>query len=152
MADVSISQILSTLNNTGLQQKQPALYQALKSLITAAKSNQDAIVISSGNVQSQLNTSLTYGDSSSRANYKPSNPGGNLIFFFETDTETLFVYAGNAWYPVGAVINATYLTATDESVSLPISRQLLPGVDIEFNDSVANKRTVNVQIHPFMLR
>ena len=38
---------------------------------------------------------------------------------------------------------ATYLTAADEKLRLPNSRHLLPGENIEFDDSVANVRTVN---------
>ena len=37
----------------------------------------------------------------------------------------------------------TYLTATDESLQLPNSRQLIAGTNITFIDTVDNQRTVN---------
>lgn len=38
---------------------------------------------------------------------------------------------------------ATFLTAADESLNFPASRQLLAGTGITFDDTVANRRTVN---------
>ena len=38
---------------------------------------------------------------------------------------------------------ATYLTAGNESADLPNSRELLAGVGISFDDSVANQRTID---------
>jgi len=40
--------------------------------------------------------------------------------------------------------DATFLTATDESAGLPSSRELLPGTNVSFDDTVIHKRTVNV--------
>ena len=51
----------------------------------------------------------------------------------------------------GGLSNLTYLTSTDEVVNLPNSRELIAGTNFEFNDSVANERTVNQQVHPFIL-
>lgn len=42
--------------------------------------------------------------------------------------------------------NRTYLTELDESLNLPHSRQHLAGTYIAFDDTVANKRTVNVSL------
>jgi len=39
--------------------------------------------------------------------------------------------------------NGHFLTHTDESVLLPQSRQLIPGTNITFDDTVANQRTIN---------
>lgn len=37
-----------------------------------------------------------------------------------------------------------FLTASDESTNFPNSRQLLAGVNVTFDDTVANERTINV--------
>jgi hypothetical protein len=42
-----------------------------------------------------------------------------------------------------APASATFLTATDESGTLPNSRQLLAGTNVTFDDSVPNERTIN---------
>jgi hypothetical protein len=156
MANFPINQILQVLNNASIQQKQPAIYQAIKQLIEASRNNQTALVTVQSAVNSQLTNSLTFGTAADRANYKPQTTAGSLVFFFETDTQELYVFAGNAWYPVGASPLATYLTATDESSILPNSRQLLAGTGITFNDTVANKRTISATgvsdlLSPFLL-
>ena len=43
----------------------------------------------------------------------------------------------------GGLINSSYLTDSDESSSLPNSRQLLAGTNIVFDDTVPNQRTIN---------
>lgn len=54
-------------------------------------------------------------------------------------------------------INGTYLTATDQTPYLPQSVQLLAGIDVSFDDTVVNKRTINVSVpateflSPFLL-
>lgn len=40
--------------------------------------------------------------------------------------------------------NSTFITAADETVNLPNSRQMLAGTNIAFDDTVPNKRTLNV--------
>jgi len=40
----------------------------------------------------------------------------------------------------------TYLTVNDEVLNLPNSVQLLAGLNVTFDDTVANKRTINVNI------
>lgn len=57
---------------------------------------------------------------------------------------------------IPGIINATYLTATNQTPILPLSRQLLAGTNVTFDDTVAGERTINVaasgeQIHPFLL-
>lgn len=52
---------------------------------------------------------------------------------------------------VAGIVNLTYLTVNDETASLPHSVQLLPGHGIQFDDTVANQRKVNEEIHPFLL-
>lgn len=46
--------------------------------------------------------------------------------------------------PSSGDLTATYLTAGNESATLPNSRRLLAGTNVTFDDSVANQRTVNV--------
>lgn len=40
----------------------------------------------------------------------------------------------------------TYLTTGDETLNLPNSVQLLAGTNVTFNDTVPNKRTINVSV------
>jgi hypothetical protein len=60
-----------------------------------------------------------------------------------------FVDINNSVNDVNTIIeskadkNRTYLTKTDETIYLPHSVQLLAGINITFDDTVANKRTVN---------
>jgi hypothetical protein len=42
----------------------------------------------------------------------------------------------------------TYITTNDETLNLPNSVQLLAGTNVAFDDTVANKRTINVTIPP----
>jgi hypothetical protein len=42
----------------------------------------------------------------------------------------------------------TYITKDDETLNLPNSIQLLAGTNVAFDDTVANKRTINVTIPP----
>lgn len=49
------------------------------------------------------------------------------------------------------LVDADYITWTDESVLLPNSRELLPGDNIAFDDSVANERTVDVALDQVFL-
>lgn len=44
----------------------------------------------------------------------------------------------------GALADATFLTATDETATLPNSRELLAGTNVSFDDTVPGARTVNV--------
>lgn len=58
----------------------------------------------------------------------------------------------NSINDVNSVINnladktRTYLTVTDETLNLPNSVQLLAGLNVLFDDTVPNKRTINVTI------
>lgn len=49
------------------------------------------------------------------------------------------------------LVDADYITWTDESILLPNSRELLPGDNIAFDDSVANERTVDVALDQVFL-
>lgn len=44
---------------------------------------------------------------------------------------------------VGSIENLDFLTHTDESATLPNSRNLIAGTNIAFNDTVANQRTIS---------
>lgn len=54
-------------------------------------------------------------------------------------TEVTNVISGS----VGAASELDYITFSDESIDLPNSRQLLAGLGVTFDDSVANQRTIN---------
>lgn len=45
---------------------------------------------------------------------------------------------------ITALLNATYITSTDEAALLPNSRNLLAGTGVTFDDSTPNERTINV--------
>lgn len=47
---------------------------------------------------------------------------------------------------ISKIFAANFLTATDESLNFPNSRQLLAGLNVTFDDTVANQRTVNVAV------
>lgn len=47
---------------------------------------------------------------------------------------------------LAALILLEFLTASDESVELPNSRQLLAGDNVAFDDTVANARTIDVTV------
>ena len=51
--------------------------------------------------------------------------------------------AGNTT-DITALLNATFLTHTDESALLIASRNLLAGTGVSFDDTVPNERTINV--------
>ena len=149
MSDSELKSILTVLNNAQVSAKQPAIYQAIKSLITATHQNRESVVVNNQYIQSQLSGSLIYGTALDRTNYKPKNTAGNLIFFFETDTGTLWLYT-TAWFEVTAVVsNASYITATDETATLPNSRKLEPGQNVFLYEALSGKAIVGTEMHPF---
>jgi hypothetical protein len=148
-----INQILKTLNSAGIQTKQPALYQAIKSLLDGTAAIQRETTVQFTTLANSLNNTFTYGLAADKANYKPQTTVGHLVFFFETDTGNLYLFDPTVddWQPVGAPTDATYLTVDNETADLPNSRRLLEGTGIEFDDSVASIRTARLEIHPFLL-
>lgn len=100
MADFPINQILSSLNSASIQQKQPALYQAIKSLIEASRS-----------VQVTANAAITIAETGGGTPGDPVNSvqfnnagafGGSDVFTFESDRLSID--------PAGAVSGNTTLT------------------------------------------
>lgn len=145
MANVNYSAILAILNQAGIQKKEPALYKTLKGLIdngtlTVVGFNDDI-----ANIKQDMSNTFIFGTASERSTYKPPSTIGNLVFFYEVDTGILwlFISSQNDWFPVGAPVDATYLTWTDESSRLPNSRNLVAGDNIFFDDSVPNVRTIS---------
>lgn len=45
---------------------------------------------------------------------------------------------------ISEILASTFLTVNDESNDFPNSRQLLAGVGVAFDDSIPNRRTINV--------
>lgn len=145
MATASYSSVLAVINQTGIAKHNPALYQSLKSMIdtgniTIAQFNADI-----AGLIARINNTFMFGTEAERANWKPQATVGNLVFFYATDTGILWVFIAsqNDWFPVGAPIDATYLTWTDETARLPNSRQLIAGANIEFDDSTPGERVVS---------
>ena len=64
--------------------------------------------------------------------------GTNITFVDDTTSRTII--AGGASFPSGL----DYITHSDESVDLPSSRQLLAGTGVSFDDTIANRRTINL--------
>lgn len=50
---------------------------------------------------------------------------------------------GNPNNPNGGIANAEYLTWSDQSATLPNSRELVDSLDIAFDDSVAGERAIS---------
>jgi hypothetical protein len=70
---------------------------------------------------------------------------GTINTLIQNLTDTVNSINNSISIIIGQLIgDKTFLTATDESLSLPNSRQLLAGTNVTFDDSVANRRTVNV--------
>jgi hypothetical protein len=150
---VDLSRILTILNNSGIQKDNLALYQVIKSLIDGTSQIQNQVTVQFSNLNTSLTNTFTYGLAADKANYKPQSTIGGLVFYYETDTGNLYLFdrGTDTWESIGAPIDATYLTETDESADLPNSRRVLEGVGIDFNDATANVRVVNLEIHPFLL-
>lgn len=145
MASASYSSVLAIINQTGLIKSNPALYLALKGMIDTGNITIVQFNADLADLISRINNTFMYGTEAERAKWKPQATIGNLVFFYATDTGILWVFIGgeNAWFPVGAPIDATYLTWTDESARLPNSRNLVAGSGIAFDDTVPNVRTIS---------
>jgi hypothetical protein len=146
MAKVDLDQLIKILNNAQLQSKQPALYQVVKSLLTAITQIQSGYQSEIQRIELGLDNTLTYGTAAWRLEYKPQVLVGNIILYYETDTGFLYVFdsATDTWENIsGAPLNATYLTVDDETAILPNSRQLLAGTGITFNDATPGERTIS---------
>lgn len=94
----ALQRLKSTLLASGLQSKDPTLYQVIDKILDAITQLQNA-------TSEEINTT---------------------IITVLTDIQ-----------------NQSFLTATDETLKLPNSRELLAGIGITFDDSIANERTVN---------
>lgn len=145
MANLNFEELLVALNNAGIVSSQPALYQAVKNLINRNTQFQKTYNNEQAVLEQKITNVLMFGTEANRANYKPQLTIGNLVLFYATDTGVLwaFISSENEWFPVGAPIDATYITWTDESARLPNSRNLVAGNGIDFDDTVPNIRTVS---------
>lgn len=145
MANVDYSELLPLLNGTGLIKTNPNLYKHLVGLITAGKLTVTRFNADIAAIYQAMKDTFIYGTDAERQTYKPVLQIGNLVLFYATDTGVLWIFdpSRNDWFPVGAPIDATYLTWTDESARLPNSRWEKAGNGISFDDSVPNVRTVN---------
>lgn len=74
-----------------------------------------------------------------------------LIKYLQSAQSELTEISGIVNNPTSGLPNLTYLTDTDEAATLPNSRQLLAGDRITFDDTVANKRTLDVPIDEVIL-
>lgn len=99
---MKLDKLKSTLLISGLQQRDPVLYQIINTIIGSLSS----LLLEANN------GTLSGGGSSS---------------------------------------DEVYLTGANASADLPNSRELLEGDGIEFNDSVANERTVNNLLQPLTI-
>lgn len=65
----------------------------------------------------------------------------NFVLTFEQSTTTVTTSTGSS---AAALYTKTYLTSTDETGTLPNSRELLAGTNVTFDDTVSGERTINV--------
>lgn len=145
MANLNFEELLVSLNNAGIAASQPALYQAIKNIINKNTQFQKTYNTEQALLEQKLNNVLMFGTEADRAKFKPQVTIGNILLFYATDTGVLWVFdpSQNDWFPVGAPIDATYITWTDESARLPNSRNLVAGDGIQFDDTVPNVRTIS---------
>lgn len=141
---IDFSRLIAQLNTAGIQQKQPALYQVIKSLIENLNLNNTSITDSFNTLTDGLNNTLTYGTTAWLASYKPQNTVGHIVLYLATDTGILYIFDSitQTWIQIG-INNEHFLTWQDDSAILPNSRQLLAGNGISFDDSVAHQRTIS---------
>lgn len=68
-----------------------------------------------------------------------------IDYLRKTSTEVAVVASSSGSSPtdITFIEDARFLTSADESVNFPNSRQLLAGTNITFDDTVANRRTIN---------
>lgn len=116
---VDFSNLLSSLNAAKLQSENPMLYQTIKGLID--KSQQ-----STSQVNQTLNTFI-----------------GDIDIEDSADLQAIL----NAISTINAFLaDGTFLTYLDESISLPSSRQLVEGLGVDFDDTVAFQRILNILV------
>lgn len=60
---------------------------------------------------------------------------------FQSEQEAINTASGGA---IVTLSDLDFLTHSDESIVLPNSRQLIAGINVTFDDTVVNQRTVNV--------
>ena len=113
LADVDFNSLLVSLNNSKLQTQNPALYQTIDLLIRKLR-------------QQQLNINQTFR----------SVIGDVEVLDLPFDIVSIIEI-------INQLINATYLTAENESSILSFSRQLLAGTGITFDDTIPNERTIS---------
>ena len=104
-----------SLLNSKTQTENNALYQTINGLIDSLRQSRDLLT---GDI-----TNITGDISSINNSITTINNTINIL--------------------LGALASLTYITVDDESADLPNSRQLLAGLGITFDDTVANQRTIN---------
>jgi hypothetical protein len=160
------ARLYQQLLNTGLQNKDTQLYQLLRELIDSTLQLTRFPRSSSGGGPSGPNLSnknfLTHTDESTSLPNSRHHTAGDAIEFDDSlpnerivnvkvDGSTVVINGDNELEAVqGGVApdSAVYLTGDDESGSLPNSRQLLAGVGVLFDDSIANERTIDIDVPP----
>jgi hypothetical protein len=112
--NTDLASLLTVLNNTHLMQRDNPLYQFCAELLKRVGKFQ-------GDIADQVKTNTTAID-------------------------TITGGGGGGGTPItpGADVNSDFLTWSDESSSLPNSRNLVAGTGVSFDDTVANIRTINV--------
>ena len=148
MADFPINQILSSLNSASIQQKQPALYQAIKTLIDASRNVQvtanAAITIAestTGGTPGGANTSIQFND------------GGEFNGFGTWDGVTLTIpgdvidFANGEFVYGGGAFNITNSTGASFGVT---STGATGGAAFQINtflDSNTDNATATLAVH-----
>lgn len=111
-----IDRLQNQLLSSGIQQSNPALYQVINQLIKAVIQFQKL-------TNTTITTIIGSGITNLVGDVIANGPG--IV---------------NATVPA---LQSDFLTWSDESAGLPNSRELLAGIGITFDDSIANERTIN---------
>ena len=113
---IDFANLIVSLNKTGLNTSNQPLYQTIKDLIDKSQS------------------------ASERQTFLFQSIVGNIRL---DDTDNLASVL-NQISIINAILQGSqFLTAADESINLPNSRQLVAGLNITFDDTVPNVRTIN---------
>lgn len=135
-----LEKLISTLQQTGLQQSNLPLYQVIYNLIKAIIQQQaaSAAAISGGSSGGGLANQhyLTHQNDLAQLPQSRNLLAGTDVTF----DDSVF---GERTVNVTVAADEIFLTGADETATLPNSRELLAGTGITFDDSVANERTVN---------
>lgn len=136
-----LEKLISTLQQTGLQQSNQPLYQVIYNLIKAIiqSNNAAAAAISGGSGGGGLANQhyLTHQNDLAQLPQSRELLAGTNVNFDDS------VFGERTIDVTVSSLTEVFLTGADEVATLPNSRELLAGTGITFDDSIANERTIS---------